>query len=506
MKIRNVRKEESGTLAELLVLAASKKELDSLGGAKRGKTGVLKSLDTQSHGQLAKEVKYRKFEGKIGENLLLHSAARPGLRAVLLHGITTKETPNSYETFSRYRKLGTTLQQTCDSLKIKSVQIAAEDLGLSDENFLRAFFEGFLLSAYDFDRYKSKKEEKEKPYKGPEEMIFVSSRKISEKVLADTRLVCEATILARDLVNMPPVDCTPGYLVKKAQEVAKKSKLAIKVFDEKQLKSMGANTLLAVAKGSSEPPYLIRLTYKPSGRSGRVVSLVGKGITFDSGGLSIKTAGGMETMKCDMAGAAAVIATMQAIAALKPRYEVRGYIPTCENMINGRAARPGDVVRTMQGKTVEILNTDAEGRLILADALALAEKEKCDTIIDLATLTGACMVALGNDYAGLFSDDQKLVDKLIEAGSLCGERFWRLPLAPEYKELIKSSVADIKNTGGSYGGAITAALFLKEFVKTDKWAHLDIAGPAFSDGNKGFVKKGGVGFGVRTLVRFLMAR
>jgi len=294
--------------------------------------------------------------------------------------------------------------------------------------------------------------------------------------------------------------------MRKARDIAKKGKLQLKILDRERLAKLGANALLAVSQGSSEPPYLMKLTYKPKGRSARVLSLVGKGITFDSGGLSIKTAAGMETMKCDMSGAAAVLATMQAIAILKPKFEVRAYVPTCENMINGKATRPGDVVKAMNGKTIEILNTDAEGRLILADAISLAVKEKCNHVIDLATLTGACVVALGPEYAGLFSNDHKLADKLVQCGELSGEAFWRMPLAPEYREFIKSPVADIKNTGGPWGGAITAALFLKEFVDDNSWAHLDIAGPAFSDSNKGYIKRGGVGFGVRTLLRYVLGK
>jgi leucyl aminopeptidase len=267
---------------------------------------------------------------------------------------------------------------------------------------------------------------------------------------------------------------------------------------------MKAGALLAVAQGSEEPPYLLRLSYKPKRVTNKkVIALVGKGVTFDSGGLSIKTGSGMETMKCDMSGAAAVIATMQAVATLKPGIEIRAYVPTTENMINGVATRPGDVVRAMSGKTIEILNTDAEGRLILADALHLAQQDKCDVIIDLATLTGACMVALGTDYAGLFSNNDGLTQRLQSAGDRAGERLWRMPLAKEYKNWIKSPVADIKNIGKSFGGAITAALFLEEFIGEVEWAHLDIAGPAFVDGESGYIKRGGVGFGVRTLLNYL---
>lgn len=249
---------------------------------------------------------------------------------------------------------------------------------------------------------------------------------------------------------------------------------------------------------------MVRLRYEPRGSRGGRIALVGKGVTFDSGGYSIKTGSGMETMKRDMSGAAAVISAMRVIAAMKPKVKVDAYVALTENMINGQAMRPGDVIKSLSGKTIEVLNTDAEGRLILADALAFAEQEGASVIVDIATLTGACMAALGLEYAGLFSDDEKLVKALGAAAERSGERLWRLPLAPEYEDLIKSSVADIKNTGGAFGGAITAALFLKHFVKKARWAHLDIAGPSWSDKDKGYIKTGGVGFAVRTLVNFVV--
>jgi leucyl aminopeptidase len=282
--------------------------------------------------------------------------------------------------------------------------------------------------------------------------------------------------------------------------------MQVQVFDKARLAKMKAGALLSVAQGSQTPPYLIKMTYKPTGRTKRkVISLVGKGVTFDSGGLSIKSGAGMMDMKCDMSGAATVIAAMQAIAAVKPSCEVRAYIPATENMINGRATRPGDVVKASNGKSIEILNTDAEGRLILADALCLAEKDGCDQIIDLATLTGACLVALGKDYAGLYSTSEKMVKGLSEAAAHAGERVWHMPLADEYRSLIKSSVADIKNIGGPHGGSITAALFLQEFVENTDWAHLDIAGPAFTASASDYISKGGVGFGVGTLVRYVQS-
>jgi leucyl aminopeptidase len=293
--------------------------------------------------------------------------------------------------------------------------------------------------------------------------------------------------------------------VKEAKRIAKATALRISILDQSKLKQIKAGGILGVNAGSNEPPALVKIVYKPSGISKKTkkVALVGKGVMFDSGGYSLKPAAGMMTMKCDMAGAAAVLATMQAIAVLKPRIEVHCYLPIVENMVNSKALRPGDIIHLLGGKSVEVLNTDAEGRLILADALTLAVKDKPDIIIDLATLTGACAAALGSDYAGLFSNNDALAQGLIDAGQGAGENLWRLPLAKEYRKMLDSPVADLKNIGGSFGGAITAALFLKEFVGDLPWAHLDIAGPAFLEGASAVSPRGGSGFGVATLVNFI---
>jgi leucyl aminopeptidase len=263
--------------------------------------------------------------------------------------------------------------------------------------------------------------------------------------------------------------------------------------------------LLAVNRGSLEEPRFIRIRYRPAGKARKRVALIGKGITFDSGGLSLKQSKSMETMKLDMAGGAAVIATMSCLPKLGLDIEVTGYVPTTDNLPGQNAQKPGDVIRYMNGKTIEVLNTDAEGRLILADALALAAQQKPDYMINLATLTGACMTALGTQVGGLFSNHQPLADSLLRSGEDAGEKLWQLPLVKEYKELIKSGVADMKNIGGAHGGAITAALILQEFVGDTAWAHLDIAGPAFAESDNLLGPKGGTGFGVRTLIKFLLS-
>jgi leucyl aminopeptidase len=325
----------------------------------------------------------------------------------------------------------------------------------------------------------------------------------------------DAVVFCRDLVNRPPSDLHPADLVKTAKKIASRrgSRITLKVFGRNKLKAMGANGILTVARGSAIEPFLIHATYKPAktSRNTKRIVLVGKGVTFDSGGLSIKTGKGMEDMKCDMAGAAAVISVLKAITdappAARPEHEIHVLVPTVENLINENSVKPGDVFYALNGKSVEVLNTDAEGRLILADALSYSERLKPDLMVDLATLTGACVAALGSDYAGLFSTDSKLEAELIAAGKSSGDLVWPLPLAPEYRFAINSSVADIQNIGPGGPGAITAALFLKEFVPAKThWAHLDIAGPAFVTRGNEVVRPGGTGFGVRLLLKLLSSK
>lgn len=428
--------------------------------------------------------------------------------AVVGRGKDLSREESAFGPVGYYRALGSTIIDIGRKRRWQSVALVGANLDFNTGAHVTALCEGLELSCYSFRNYKGVAEEGKEsapPYVGPKkvELLLEKPSRIANQAWTFGQTLCAATAFARDLVNTPARDCTPGFLVKSARQIAQKSKLQIEVYDRPRLEKMRAGALLAVAQGSEEPPYLIKLTHRVP-KPKKIIALVGKGVTFDSGGLSIKSAQGMESMKIDMSGAGAVLAAMSAISELNPKVEVRAYIPTTENMINGRATRPGDVVRGMSGTTIEILNTDAEGRLILSDALTLATQEKCDEIIDVATLTGACMVALGNDYAGLFATDDKLANALIEAGELEGERLWRMPLASEYRELIKSSIADIKNTGGAFGGAITAALFLKEFVGDTRWAHLDMCGPATVDSDKGFRRKGAVGFGVRTLVRYVL--
>jgi leucyl aminopeptidase len=318
--------------------------------------------------------------------------------------------------------------------------------------------------------------------------------------------IAAAVCLARDLVNESPGKATPSALAAAARKVAEEGGLRCEVLGRARIEKLGMSLFLGVARGSAEEPQLVRISWEPKGKAGKPVALVGKAITFDSGGLSLKTAQGMEDMKTDMAGAAAVIAAMRLVAALRPPFPVRGYFGACENLPSGSAYKPGDVIVGKNGTSVEVLNTDAEGRLVLADVLAWAVEEKPAAVIDLATLTGAIVVALGPWMAGLFSNDDSLAEELLAAARAAGEPAWRMPLPPEMEDLIKSPIADLKNTGGRNGGSINAALFLQHFVGKVPWAHLDIAGPASVDKERGYNARGGTGAGVRLLAEWLRRR
>jgi leucyl aminopeptidase len=365
----------------------------------------------------------------------------------------------------------------------------------------RALVEGVVLASYRYRAYRSSP--------APAELTKVSIVGGGGKAVADAlaagRAVAEATCWTRDLVNEPGGSMTPTAVVKAARAMARREKLKISVMDERAIATAGLGGLLGVNRGSEQPPRFITLTYTPEGEPAGTVALVGKGITFDSGGLSIKTSDGMATMKSDMAGAAAVLGAFAAIGAVRPPVRVVGYLPLTDNMTGPDATRPGDVLTIRDGTTVEVLNTDAEGRLILADALCLASEDQPDAIIDVATLTGAAMVALGKDIAGVMANDERLRAQIEAGAERTGERVWALPLPAEYRSQLDSKVADLKNIGaGRYGGAIIAGLFLQEFVGEGiPWAHLDIAGPAFGDEDTDIRTPGATGFGVRLLLDVL---
>lgn len=390
-------------------------------------------------------------------------------------------------------------------------QVESVGLAWIDEKSLVSDFdaalEGLLLGSYQFDRYRKEASQKKKI---KNVSILGKDRKILgkvEKELGRIKTYAEATAFARDLVNEPPNIATPTYMTKMAQAVAKDQNLKLDVLNEAKLKSLGMDLILAVGMGSSERPRMVHLEYRPKGKVTKKVALVGKGVTFDSGGLSLKPQSAMYGMKCDMSGSAAVLAAAWAVAKLKLPVHLHVLIPLVENIPSALSSKPGDVFYAANGKSVEIENTDAEGRLILADALCYTKKLKVDTVIDIATLTGAVMVALGADIAGTMGNDASLIGQIDEASKRAGEKFWELPMEKSYHRLLKSDVADVKNVGGRYGGSITAGLFLSEFVDDDQaWAHLDIAGPAFIERDWPVSPKGGTGFAVRTFLEFLSGK
>jgi leucyl aminopeptidase len=368
--------------------------------------------------------------------------------------------------------------------------------------------EGAILGTYAFDRYK-----REKAEKTVDELRLVEPDARRAREAKDGMQRGEsfalATSFARDLINAPANELHPTDLARAATELSKEARIEVKVFEKAECKKMGMGAFLGVAAGSEQPPKFIHVTYSPSGRpaAGRKrkkIVLIGKGITFDSGGLDLKPPDGMLRMKYDMAGAAAVLGIMRALPALKPAAEVHGLIAATENMPSGSAIRPGDVLRAMNGTTIEIGNTDAEGRLTLADGLCYANTTiQADEIIDMATLTGACVIALGQLCSGLMANNQALANRLMKAAEVAGERLWQLPLIDEYRDNLKSEVADLNNVGPRGGGAITAGLFLKEFAGKTPWAHLDIAGPAFTEKDLPLAPKGATGFAVRTILTYL---
>ncbi|HUY07508.1 MAG TPA: leucyl aminopeptidase [Acidimicrobiales bacterium] len=440
--------------------------------------------------------KRRGFGAKVGETLIVDadgdvSSLFVGIGEI--EKITPEVLRRAGASIARVAKRYLGVLISLDGVEFPGVQrdAAAELLGI-----------GIELASYHLDRFRSEPNPSTLEY-----VEFVDADETLVAVATERAMaVGEAVSLARDLINTPAGDLAPIDFSKIAQETAIASGLGIEIFDEDRIAKERMGGLLGVAAGSIKPPRFITLTYEPEVQSDGVpvVALVGKGITFDSGGLSLKTGTGMMTMKMDMSGAAAVLATLSVCARLGVNVRAIGFIPLTENMPSGTATKPGDVLKTRNGKTIEVLNTDAEGRLILADALAFAAEGKPDAIIDLATLTGACVVALGSQIAGVLGNDDELIHQVLAAGREAGEALWPLPLPTGYHSHIESEIADMKNIGATgQAGTISAAILLEEFVDEVPWVHLDIAGPAWSDEDRGLVRKGGSGFGVRTLLALL---
>jgi leucyl aminopeptidase len=461
------------------------------------------TCDSALDGCLERLAVSREFNGKANTTRLIHTLGMLPAERLLLVGLGKKAELND----ERLRQAAGNAVQALRSARV-ALFASALHLASASDTALEAVCEGTMLGSYNFDEYKTKDKDERFSFEGMTLLLpeGTTSGDASARV-ESTQAICLGVRLARDLVSHPGNVVTPRYLASTGRELAARRALICRVLEMDDLEKLGMNALVAVGKGSVEPPHLIVLEYHGAGDNGRPVVLVGKGITFDSGGISIKPGAGMEEMKTDMAGAAAVLGILEAAAVLKLPVNIVGIIPTAENMPGSRAFKPGDVVTSMSGTTIEITNTDAEGRLILCDALnyALTNYEPA-AMIDLATLTGACVVALGHEASGLMGNDQSLIDDLKRAGERCGERVWELPLWDEYGEAMKSDIADFKNAGSRDGGSITAGWFLKQFVGTTHWAHLDIAGTAWRDKGRPYAPKGATGVGVRLLIEYLQGR
>lgn len=453
----------------------------------------LEALDQALGGWLREAVALDRFEGKPDALLQVYTHGRlPAARVVLVG--TGGQDPTEAA-----RRAAACAARHAQALRARRLALWPGVLPASPE-VAAALAEGALLGAYRYTRHKSTDQ-------GPGlEAVEVVGVRGAAAAVRRAQILAEATSFARDLVNGPPNEITPVYLADTARGMARQLGLGVKVFGPGQLRRMGAGGILAVGAGSRQPPQMIVVDYRPP-RARRTYVLAGKGVTFDAGGLDIKSHEGMETMKADMAGAAAVLACLRALPSLGVPHRVVGVVGAVENLLGEAAFKPGDVVRTLDGQTVEITNTDAEGRVVLADCLAYARRYRPDAVVDLATLTGAAMVALGYHAAAVLGNDPDLVRSLVEAGRRAGERLWELPLYEEFVESMRGEVADWKNSGGRYGGAQKGAAFLRAFVGPHPWAHLDIAGVAFLDKPEGqapHLPKGATGFGVRTLLRWLL--
>jgi leucyl aminopeptidase len=465
-------------------------------------------VDKALDGKLRTAATQEGFKGKAEQSLVLNTLGKLAAERVLLLGAG----PRAKFNHEVLRQAAGRAAKTAQKLKAQELTFVVPD-ALSAPEAVRAIVEGLLLGVYKFDRYKTggPKEEKKAPGLGTVKLVVSSDGKSPElqEAVELGRHVAEATNWARDLVNEPPNVVHPERLAQAAQEVAKAAGLKATIGGLKEIERLRMGMFLGVAQGSAHEPKLIHLAYipkNPKDAKRPPLALVGKAITFDSGGLSLKPADSMIDMKTDMAGSAAVLGAMRVIGELAPPFPVHAFVGACENMPSGTAYRPGDILTSRLGKTVEITNTDAEGRLVLGDILTWAVEHKPAAIVDLATLTGACVIALGNYIVGAFGDNDGAVEEVLKAAKTAGEEFWRMPITELQKDSLRSEVADMKNSGERWGGAINAALFLKEFVGETPWVHLDIAGPSTSPKERGYFNKGATGVGLRTLVELVRQR
>jgi leucyl aminopeptidase len=466
-------------------------------------THAAEILDKATKGHISSLLRRGDMEGKVGQTLLLHNLPNTLADRVLLVGCGKEREVGDKEYRQIIKNAASRLNDT-GAMEATSYLTELSVKGRDLHWKVRSFVEATQDTLYQFTQLKSRKDDTRRPLR---KLILTVPRRSDlsdgEEAVSEGIAIAEGVHQAKDLGNLPGNICTPTYLAKQAQSMAKKhSKLKTTVVDKVQMEKLGMGALLSVAKGSREAPKLIVAEYKGGKAKEKPVVLVGKGITFDSGGISIKPSASMDEMKYDMCGAASVLGTLTACAELKLPINVVGIIPTCENMPDGAANKPGDIVTSMSGQSIEVLNTDAEGRLILCDALTYSERFEPDSVIDIATLTGACVIALGSHASGVLGNHHPLIHEIINAGKASGDRAWELPMWDEYNEQLKTDFADMANVGGREAGTITAACFLSRFTKKYHWAHMDIAGTAWNSGKN----KGATGRPVPLLTQFLIDR
>jgi leucyl aminopeptidase len=482
------------TQAVLLALCEGEKTL----------SGPAADVDHKSGGLLGDIIKRGDFEAKPSQVSVMYTRGAMPAERIALVGLGKKSELN----LEKIRRAFAKAMQHLRGLNVKDAATAVDGdlLPEQKEKVIAAVAEGASLGLYQYTPYKTIGRDALKDLRQLEIVARPEDYPWIADVVQKTNIITDAVCFARDLVSAPANVMTPSILAAHAQKLARKKNVSCRVLDQGKMKVLGMNALLGVAAGSHQPPKLIILEYTGGKKGEAPIALVGKGLTFDSGGISIKPAEKMDEMKTDMAGGAAVLAVVMAAAELKLPVNIVGLVPATENMSGGGALKPGDILKSYSGQTIEVLNTDAEGRLILADALSYASKYKPAAIMDIATLTGACVVALGEDVIGMLGTDEQMKKEISQAGEATGELVWELPLWEHYHELIKSDIADYKNTAGRLGGAITGAAFLSKFVGGYPWAHLDIAGPAWTTKDKAYIPKGASGVTVRLLVEFLRRR
>jgi leucyl aminopeptidase len=471
-------------------------------GAKDKPDVFVATADKAAQDAAAEVIASGEATGKMLETTLLHHPAKLKAKRLLLLGGGKAKSFSAFE----LRRLAGVAARTLKSRGIRSFAFAIPESGISAEEAVKAIVEGVFVGNFESDTYKSDRKDQKIDAltviaKGDQGK---SQKDALQKSMDEARIVGESQNFTRELVNEPSNRMTPTVLAEQAKKMAQEVGLKCEVFGADKIKELKMGAFWGVAQGSDEPPSLIVIRYEPAGAPEKpVLGLVGKGITFDTGGISIKPADGMEKMRYDMAGGATMIGVMRAVALLKPKVKVTAIILATENMPSGKAQKPGDVQIAMSGKSIEIINTDAEGRLVLADGLCYARQLGCTHLVDAATLTGAVVVALGHANAGVFANDEPLYERFHSAVDKAGEKFWRLPLGEDYLEAMRSNIADLVNAGGRWGGASCAAAFLEEFAEKTPWIHLDIAGTAWMDDPKPWIAKGPSGIALRTLVELV---